>query len=321
MSFTAGSFSTPPAAGRPMTPKRKISTIVSIAAVSLLLLGITPALAQASPSQQAASAIQMAQKAQSYTNNVVSVGVNHGLDVSQAQSLISQGDQLLAKAQGEAGTNATLAAHDAVGAMKDYRSAVQNIMQEAASLFEQSQDQQVTRAQALVARLQSGTVLTQEVLTKACALPGASSATCSDANTNLATASSDLSQAATILASQNPDLSTVKSLTTDATQRLSQARQDINQLVSQGKDQAAINYVQNNLEPKISLLQGYAQKANLSSSVDQQVQSLLSNAQTDLTSAIQAFQGGNYSGGVQSAQQAVQLMQQASALIQKNAQH
>jgi hypothetical protein len=83
----------------------------------------------------------------------------------------------------------------------------------------------------------------------------------------------------------------------------------------------AIQYIQNNLEPKIAQLQQYAQKANLSSSVMQQVQSLLTTAQGDLTSSIQAFQSGNFSVGVQDARQAMQLMIQAATLILQNAHH
>ena len=302
-----------------MTPKAKVSTLATVAAVSLLLIGVSPAIAQASPSQQATFAIQMAQAAQGYANNVVSVAQQHGLNVSEAQSLIGQGDSLLTKAQGEAGTNSTQAVHDALGAMKDYHDAAQNIMKEAATLFEESQDDQIARDQALVARLQSRTGLAQGLLTKACALPGALNATCADGTGNIKAASSDLSQATTILASQKPDLSTVNGLITDATHHLSQAGSDINQLVTEARAQIAINYVQYVLEPRITLLQGLAQHANLTASVQQQVQSLLSSAQGDLTSAVQAFQSGNYSGGVQSAQQAVQSMQQASVLIYQNA--
>ena len=307
-----------------MTSKTKISTFATIAALSLLFLGVTPALAQATQpqtSQQAAFAIQMAVAAQGYANNVVSTGLQHGLNVTQAQSLISQGDQLLSKAQGEASTNSTMAVQDALGAMKDYHLAVQNIMKEAANLFEEAQDAQIARYQDLVSDLQGRVTLAQSVLTKACALQGASSITCTDGQANLAAASANLTQASTILGSQNANLTTVKALISDATQHLTQAGQDISQLITQAKTQIAIDYVQNNLQPRISILQVYAQRANLTSSVMQQVQSLLSSAQTDLNSAVQAFQSGNYNGGVQSAQQGLQQMAQAALLIHQNANH
>jgi len=308
-----------------MTPK-KMSDVAATAAVSILIFAfaISPALAQSSQtqSQQATFAVQMAEAAQSYAKNVVSIGQQHDVNVSQAISFVGEGDQLLAKAQGELGTNSTLAIRDALGAMKYYHAAVQSVISQAVTLFqEQSEAEMIARAQRYVARLQNRTEYVGGVLAKACSVPGASNATCADGKNNLAEASTDLSQAATLLASPNPDLTEVKSLITGAIQHLQQAERDINQLATAAKAQQAIQYIQNTLEPRITQLQQYAQKANLSSSVLQQVNSLLSNAQTDLSNAIQAFQSGSFQTGVQDAQQAIQLMQQAATLIQENAHH
>jgi hypothetical protein len=185
-----------------MTPK-KTSAILALTAVSLLLLTVSPALAQPSQtqSQKASFAVQMAQAAQGYANNVVSVGQQHNVNVSQALSLISQGDQLLAKAQGELGTNATLAIHDALGAMRYYHAAVQSVISQASALFQQeSQADLIARAKQYIARLENRTALMQSVLAKVCAVQGASNATCADGASNLSAAASDLSQASTLLA-------------------------------------------------------------------------------------------------------------------------
>jgi hypothetical protein len=304
-----------------MTPKNK-TAIVPFSAISILLLTISPVLAQQNQtqSQEATFAIQMAQAAKSYADNVVSIGQQRGLNVSQAQALVGQGNQLLSQAQSELGTNSTLALRDALGAMRDYHAAVQSVVSQAEAFFQQENEaDMIARAKQIVGSLQNRTALMQSVLAKECSTPGASNGTCADGRSNLNAASSDLSQVVTILSSPNPDLYRVKGLVTDAVQHLQAAAQDINQLAQQDKAQMAIQYIQNNLEPKIPLLQQYAQKANLTSSVMQQVQADLSSAQSDFSSAIQAFQSGSFAAGMQDAQQGVQLLQQAYTLIQQNA--
>jgi len=304
-----------------MSKTRSVFATAALVSIPILLLGVSPILAQSSPSDQAAVAIQLAQAARAYAEQVVGIAQQHNVNVSQAQALISQGDQLLTKAQGEVSSNPSQATQDALGAMRDYHGAVQSLMSQFASLFQASTADKIARAKEAIARLQNRTALMQGMLTKLCGLPGASNATCADGQSNLSAALSDLSQASSLLSSPNPDFNTIISLVTDAMHHVYAAAADINNLATAAKEQKAIQYIQEYLEPRIAQLQQYAQQANLPPAILQQVQSLLSSAQSDLTSAIQAFQSGNFSAGVQYAQQAMQLMQQAALLIMQNASH
>ncbi len=298
------------------------SIIAAVAAISILLFVVSPTLAQSNQtnqSNQATLAIQLAQASKAYAEQVAAIAQQHGVNVSQGLALISLGDQLLTKAQGEVNSAPAQATQDALGAMRDYHAAVQYLMTQAASLFSGSTEDKIAQFKENIARAQNRTGQMQSLLTKLCSVPGASNSTCADGRSNLASALSDLSQASALLSSPNPDFNAIITLATDAMHHMSAAAEDINNLASAAKAQQAVQYIKTVLEPRITQLQQMAQKANLSSSVLQQVQSLLSNAQSDLDKAVQAFQSGSFNLGAQDAQQAIQLMQQAAQLIQQNA--
>jgi hypothetical protein len=81
------------------------------------------------------------------------------------------------------------------------------------------------------------------------------------------------------------------------------------------------HYVETEIEPKLAQLQGMAQKANLTASVSQEVQSQLTQAKSLLDGAIQSFLSGNIQAGGQQVQQAMQLMQQVYQEITSGTNH
>src|SRR5271169_5408247 len=111
--------------------KSKPRTLIASAAVlSFLLIGIVPVVAQPNQNSQTSSAgalIQLAQAAQSYAGQLLTIAQKQGANVTAAQSLITQGNGLLARAQSVVSTNATQAGRDALGAMKDFRGAAESL--------------------------------------------------------------------------------------------------------------------------------------------------------------------------------------------------
>jgi hypothetical protein len=94
------------------------------------------------------------------------------------------------------------------------------------------------------------------------------------------------------------------------------------QQVAQGiRGAVYAHYIQTEIEPRLAQLQEKAQKANLSSSVSQEVQTQLSQAKSLLDGAIQSFLSGNFKTGGQQVQQAVQLMQQVMQEIASSTHH
>ena len=94
------------------------------------------------------------------------------------------------------------------------------------------------------------------------------------------------------------------------------------QQVAQGiRGAVYAQYIQKEIEPRLAQLQEKAQKANLTSSVSQEVQSQLSQAKSLLDGAIQSFLSGNFKTGEQQVQQAVQLMHQVMQEIASSTHH
>ncbi len=300
-----------------MMHKRQTS-IAGAAVISLLLLGLVPVFAQSNePSQtdRATTIIQVAQAARSYAEQLVGIAKQHQVNTTKAEYLISQADPLLSKAQSEVSTNATLAIRDAMGAMQGFRGAAEYIQSALMGPSEHRNDDrkadQLGYLRKEVQRAESRTDQLQTVLTKLCSAQGASTSTCSDATSNLGTAKSDLDQAATLLRSDNANVTSVVSLFKDAQKHMSIVYTDINQLANARRAQEAINYIQNYLQKQLTKLQKVV--ANMSSSATQeQYQQQLTQAQTLLNSAIQAFQSGSFETGMHDAQQAMQLMQQVA---------
>jgi hypothetical protein len=108
---------------------------------------------------------------------------------------------------------------------------------------------------------------------------------------------------------------------TGGVQQVQQAALLIQQVGQTLRGQVLVAFIQNNLDPKLAQLQQEAQNANLSSSVAQQVQSQLSQAQSLLNGAVQSLQSGNYASGAQQVQQAVQLMARAMQEIAQSIPH
>ena len=97
---------------------------------------------------------------------------------------------------------------------------------------------------------------------------------------------------------------------------------DLMQQVAQGiRGAFYAQYIQTKIEPRLAELQQKAQKANLTSSVSQQVQSQLSQAKSLLDGAIQSFLSGNFKAGGEQVQHAIQLMQQVMQEIASSTHH
>ncbi len=126
-------------------------------------MGIVPVLAQPNQQSQTNSAntlIQLAQAAQGYAGQVLSIAQQQGVNVTKAQTLIAQGDQLLTKAQSEVSTNSTQAARDALGAMNAFRGAAQSLQSEV--VVSVSIENQVHYLQTAIQRLQNRTSQTPD---------------------------------------------------------------------------------------------------------------------------------------------------------------
>ncbi|MGA2199373.1 MAG: hypothetical protein ABSG45_05490 [Nitrososphaerales archaeon] len=288
--------------------------IASAVVISFLVLGMVPVLAQPNQQSQTNSAntmIQLAQAAQGYAGQVLSIAQQQGVNVTKAQSLIKQGDQLLSQAQTEVSTNSTQAARDALGAMDAFRGAAQSLQSEV--VVSVGIENQVHYLQTAIQRLQNRTSQLQTTVKNLCSSKNASASTCSDANTNVGKASADIAQAASLLgsitsSSTEAQIDTISGLLNDAASHMQQVASDINTLADAMKDAKGVQYVQTVLTPWLTQLQQMVQKANLTSSQAQQIQGQLSQAKGLLGTAIQSFQSGNFDTGLQQATQAQQLM-------------
>jgi len=309
-----------------MRPK-PTSVAASAVVLSLLLIGIAPVVAQTSqnsPSSSANALIQLAQAAQGYAGQLLTIAQQHGVNSTTAQSLIKQGDGLLSQAQSEVNTNSTQAARDALGAMKDFRGAAESL--QSAVVVSVKIENQIQYLQSDILRIENRTGQLQAKVDDLCSPKNASAATCSDAKANLGKASADTTQASTLLASitsssTETQINAIVSLLTDATGHLQQVASDINNLASSMRDVKAVQYIQTILNPRLSQLQQSALKANITSSQRLQIQGQLGQAQTLLGTAITSFQSGDFSTGVQQTNQATQLMTVAAHEIAQDTGH
>jgi len=324
--------------------KSKPKTLIASAVVlAFLLMGIATVVAQVNPSSSSTSSssistsstsnsktnsantlIQLAQAAQSYAGQVLTVAQKQGVSVTAAQSLINEGAGLQTQAQSAVSTNATLAAKDALGAMKDFRSAAQSLQSEI--VVSVKIGNQVQYLQSEIVRIDNRTGQLQATVNTLCSSKNASAAICSDAKTNLGQASSDTSQASTLLgsitaSSTEAQTTAIASLLTDATSHLKQVATDINQLANALRDDKAIQFIQTVLDPRAAQLQQQALKANITSSQRTQIQGQLGQAQSLLGTAIASFQSGNFSTGLQQTNQATQLLTQAAREIAHDSGH
>jgi len=307
--------------------------------LSLLIIGMVPAMAVVNPqsgtsstsvsssqttqtttsatntqsSKGAQELIQLAQTAQSYAQQVLAVAQSDGANVTKGQGLIAQGNSLLSTAESVLSTNPTQAAKDALGAMNDFKEAAQSLQTQVVISIDISN--QVHNLSLQIERLQNRTTLLQTKVTSLCSGSSVPTTVCADANTNLSQAKSDLTSAASQLAavtssSTEAQIKAIQSLLSDASNCLQKVAADINTLANDQKDQKAVTEVQNVLLPEVSQLQSMVQKANLTSAQQSQLNGQLSQAKTLLNTAIQSFQGGDFSSGVQQVNQAEQLMVQ-----------
>jgi hypothetical protein len=292
----------------------RITAVASVVVLSLLLFGIVPVAAQTnqnSPMNPATTLVQLAQAAQTYAQNLLNIGQQQGVNVTVAQTLINQGSTLLTQAQNEVNTNSTQAAKDALMSMSDFHSAAVNLQTEV--VVSVSLTVQETYLQKGIQTGENRTSQLQTIVNKACSSSNASASVCADANTNLSQASSELNNASSLLASITASsaqgaISAIEGLLKDASGHLQAAYSDLATLSNSEREQKATTFVQTVLDPKVTQLQNAAQNANLTSSQLQQVQSLLSGAQTSLNSADQSFQSGNFTSGIEQVNQAEQSM-------------
>ena len=294
----------------------KTKMVTGAAVLSLLLIGVAPAIAESSQGSSASVILQMAQAAHDYAQNLLTIAQQHSIDVSKAQALISQGDQLLTQAQSELTSNPTQAAKDALQAMRDYRDAARSIQ---ANLVDFVKDSfRTERLQSAIKRAQDRAADIEKLLDKVCSVSTAPQDVCTDAKNALAQATTDLQQASRMAPT---DPSGAAKLLADAAKLLGQVHTDIAKLADSVKAERALDYIQNKLQGRLNEISQMIQKANLPPALLQQVQGQLSQAQTSLTSAISDFKAGNFAMGVHDAQQAMQLLQQIVSEIRASATH
>jgi hypothetical protein len=308
--------------------------LTGAAVLSLLLLGIAPAITAVSttsttstttttqaPSPAAINAasvlIQMAQAAHDYANNLLTIAAAQQppIDLTQASNLIAQGDQSLAQAKGELNSNPSLAVQDALKAMRDYKEAAQYLQSKVVESVKDSY--QAERLQNAIQRAEEKVTDLQSIVTKACntsTAPNAPQDICTDATTSLTSAMSDLQQASTMAPT---DPSGAAKLLGDAAKLIGKAHADIDKLADARKTEKAIDYIQNKLDKRIADVQAMVQKANLSPDLLAKVQGQLTQAQTLADQALQDIKSGNFSTGAHEAQQSMQLLQQIVSEIRQ----
>lgn len=310
-------------------------TVASAVLLSLLILGIAPVLAQSSQttststtsttttatqstsisSSQAGMVIQLAQAAQSYAQQLITIAQNHGLNVTRAQSWFAKGSQLLTAAENEVGTSPGNATRDAFQAMADFHMAAALVQVSVVTSI--NYVYQVAALRSETERLGYEEASLQNALTRACSSAGSSSSACTDATSNLKTAQEDLSNATAQLAAlPNPPtqaaLSSIQSLLQDAENHLQAVYSDLKTLASNSQGQKAITFIQNTLLPQVTQLEQRIQNSNISAADKQQDEAQLSQAQNLLDEAVQSLQAGNFSAAIRQVQQATQIVFQTA---------
>jgi hypothetical protein len=168
-------------------------------------------------------------------------------------------------------------------------------------------------------RSQNKTSELEAVVTKACSAQEAPASICTDANNNLAQAKTDLTNATALLKSNPTDLSGVQKLIMDAAQHLNKVADDLNSLATSTRVDQALAYIKDTLQPRIAKDKAEVQKANLSSSLTQQLLGQLAQAQSLLDNATKTLPT-DWNKGTQEVQQAVGIMtrleQQLASSIQ-----
>lgn len=278
---------------------------------SLMFSGLVPALA--AQSQQASppttTVIQVAQAAQAYAQQILSIAKQNGVNVTKQQNLDTQGAQLLIKAQNETSSNADAAIRDALNAMNDFRDSAQSLQEQILGPILNSNDGQVAQMQDLIQRALNKTSELEAVVTKACGAQGAPTNICTDAKNNLDQARTDLTQASALLKSNQTDINGVQKLVKDAAQHLNQVSQDLNSLATSGRVEKAIELINSTLRPRLAQERQDVQKANLSTTQTQQLLGQLDQAQSLLNTAVQTLPT-DWNKGTQEVQQAVEIMTQ-----------
>jgi len=304
-----------------MMSKRRTTT-AGVAVLSLLLLGLVPVFAQSTqpnPADKAATIIQVATAARGYVEQLIGIAQQHQVNTTKAESLVAQGDPLLAKAQSEVSTNATLAIKDAMGAIQDYHGAAQALQYALVGPAgsppgtDPSKDKLEYLKQA-IERARDKVALVEAMLDKVCGSQTSASKACSDARADLAVVKSDLDKATDLLASKDPDPAAIAEVLKDAMQHFSAVFTDLKQIADDHRIEKAVDYIQNVLEKQLAKLQDAV--AKLDPSVAAQYKAQLDKAQSLLTQAIQDFKSGNFDAGTNDAKQAVQIMQQIIPALQ-----
>ncbi len=290
----------------------KTKMVTGAAVLTILLLGVAPAIAQSNQGSSASVIIQMAQAAHDYAQNLLNIATTQSVDTTKAQALITQGDASLATAQSEMSSNPTQAVKDALTAMRDYRDAAQYLQSKLVdSIRDANQAEQLQNA---IQRAEERVKELQTIVDKACSSSTAPKDVCTEVQNDLAQATTDIQQASGMVSSDPSGA--IKPLK-DAAKLLEQVHADLAKLADSMKTQKAVDYVQNVLEKRLSEVKDKVQKANLDPTLLAQVQQQLDQAQSLLDKAVQDFKAGNFTTGVQDAQQAMQLLQQIVTEIRK----
>ena len=311
-------------------------TVAGVVLLSLLIFGIAPVLAQSNQatgssttsttttttttqsstvsSSQATLVIQLAQAAQNYAQQLITIAQNHGLNVTLAQSVFAKGSQLLTSAENELGASPANATRDALRAMVDFR-AVAALVQ-ASVVISINYVQQVAALKSEAERLGYAAAALQAAFIRVCTSDSSVSA-CADAQSNLEKAQADLSNATSQLAAlptppTQAAMSSIQTLLQDAETHLQAVYSDLKTLASNNQGQRAISFIQNTLLPQVAQLEKRIQNSNISASDKQQYEAQLSQAQTLLSEATQSLQAGNFSAAIHQVQQAMSIVFQVA---------
>jgi hypothetical protein len=259
--------------------------------------------------------IQLAQAAQSYAQQLITIAQNHGLNVTRAQSVFAKGNDLLTSAENELGTSPGNATRDAFQAMADFHMVAALV--QFSVVISINYVYQVAALRSEAERLGNQEAALQNALTRACSSTGSSTSACTDASSNLTAAQEDLSNATAQLAAlPNPPtqaaMSGIQSLLQAAQNHLQTVYSDLKTLASNSQGQKAIAFIQNTLLPQVTQLGQRIQNSNISAADKQQDGAQLSQAETLLNEAVQSLQSGNFSVAIRQVQQATQIVFQTA---------
>ena len=304
-------------------------TVAGVVLLSLLIFGIAPALAQSSQkaetstistttttqsstpsSSQASLVIQLAQAAQNYAQQLITIALNHGINVTRPESVFAGGSLLLTSAENELEASPGNATRDALHAMADFRAVA--AMVQTSVVISINWLQQVAALRSEAVRLGSATAALQFAFNRVC-MSASSVSTCADAQSNLEKAQADLSNATAQLASLSipptqAAMSSIQSLLQDAETHLQVVYSDLKTLASNNEGQRAITFIQNTLLPQVAQLGQRIQNSNISAADKQQDEVQLGQAQTLLNEAVQLLQAGNFSAAIHQVQQATLIV-------------